>query len=175
MHKKRFLTFFILAIISALLVAACASAAQPGEGEPHEEGEEEHAHVDPPAEYADLTNPFAEDHEAAEAGASIFEVNCSSCHGPEGLSIFEVNCSSCHGPEGLGDGPAAEGLDPKPASLADPHMMEDLSDGYLFWRVSEGGAFEPFNSAMPPWKGVLSETERWQVVTFLRELSEEEH
>jgi len=159
MHKKRFLTFFILAIISALLVAACASAAQPGEGEPHEEGEEEHAHVDPPAEYADLTNPFAEDHEAAEAGASI----------------FEVNCSSCHGPEGLGDGPAAEGLDPKPASLADPHMMEDLSDGYLFWRVSEGGAFEPFNSAMPPWKGVLSETERWQVVTFLRELSEEEH
>jgi mono/diheme cytochrome c family protein len=54
-------------------------------------------------------------------------------------------------------------------------MMAELSDGYLFWRASEGGTFEPFNSAMPPWKDVLSENERWQVITFLRSLSVDEH
>ena len=111
----------------------------------------DHAHVDPPHEYEDLANPFGnDDHEAIEAGGVI----------------YETSCATCHGPEGQGDGPAAEGLDPKPASLADAHMMEELGDGYLFWRVSEGGAFDPFNSAMPAWKEALSETERWQVVSF---------
>jgi mono/diheme cytochrome c family protein len=64
-------------------------------------------------------------------------------------------------------------LDPKPASLADTQMMADLSEGYLFWRVSEGGTFEPFNSVMPTWKGILSEDERWQVISFIRTLGEE--
>lgn len=114
----------------------------------------------PPHEFEDLSNPIGnDDHEAVEAGEAI----------------YEANCAACHGPGGNGDGPASMGLDPKPAGLADPHMMEELSDGYLFWRVSEGGAFEPFNSAMPPWKDLLAEGDRWQVITFLRSLSEDDH
>jgi len=115
--------------------------------------------MDTPTEYADLTNPYVGDHEAAEAGAEI----------------YEINCATCHGVEGQGDGPAAAGLDPQPANLADAHMMEDMSDGALFWRVSEGGAFDPFNSAMPAWKNALSEDEIWQLVAYIREFAEDDH
>ena len=61
------------------------------------------------------------------------------------------------GAEGAGDGVAAVGLDPKPANLGDSEMMSTLTDGYLFWRVSKGGAMEPFNSAMPAWDPGLTE------------------
>ncbi|MGB3713137.1 MAG: hypothetical protein WA996_01790, partial [Candidatus Promineifilaceae bacterium] len=64
------------------------------------------------------------------------------------------------------------GLDPKPANLSDSEMMHDLSDGYLFWRVSKGGYLEPFNSHMPPWESWLTEEQRWQVISYVRTLSE---
>lgn len=165
MNNKRWFILMAFSIVTLTLLSACSSAASEqtvdSAGEEHldedEHGEEEH--MDTPAEYADLTNPYAGDHEAGEAGAVL----------------YEVNCATCHGEEGGGDGPAAEALDPKPASLADAHMMEDMSDGALFWRISEGGTMEPFNSAMPPWKSSLSEDEIWQVITFLREFSEDDH
>lgn len=116
-----------------------------------------HVHADLPEEYAGLTNPLAGDQEAIAAGKEI----------------YQQNCASCHGEEGTGHGPAAAALDPQPASLADQAMMQDLSDAYLFWRVSEGGAMEPFNSAMPAWKDTLTEMERWQVVSYIRTFSEE--
>lgn len=115
-----------------------------------------HAHIDPPAEYAQLTNPVAGDAAAIAAGQTI----------------FNTNCMTCHGAQGRGDGPTAVGLNPKPANLADRQMMGMLSDGYLFWRVSEGGAMAPFNSAMPSWKAALSEEQRWQVISYLRSLGQ---
>ncbi len=165
MNIKRWFIPIALLMITITLLSACSSTASEQAADPvgseHLE-EDEHAegdHMDTPAEYVDLTNPYAADHEAAEAGALL----------------YEANCATCHGVEGGGDGPAAAGLDPQPASLADAHMMEDMSDGALFWRVSEGGAFDPFNSAMPAWKGALSEDEIWQVISFLREFSEDDH
>lgn len=172
---KNHLIIVTVLVSGILILVACSGAAPPtavdsesivvtdehieedtNGGDEHAE-EESHAHIDPPAEYSNLTNPFTEDIKAIEAGSVI----------------YSVNCASCHGSEGKGDGPAAEALDPKPASLADTQMMADLSEGYLFWRVSEGGTFEPFNSVMPTWKGILSEDERWQVISFIRTLGEE--
>ena len=68
----------------------------------------------------------------------------------------------------MGDGPAANSLNPKPKPLATE--MKSLQDDYLFWRISEGGAFAPFASAMPAWKSILSADEIWQVIAFLRTL-----
>jgi mono/diheme cytochrome c family protein len=117
------------------------------------EGHEDKA----PEEYEGLVNPFAGDPDAIDAGEQI----------------YRTNCESCHGPGGEGDGPAAASLNPGPANLADPEMMQEMTDGFLFWRVSEGGAMAPFNSAMPAWQEVLSEESRWQVISFLRSLSRE--
>lgn len=133
------------------------------EDEEHDEGMDEHVdegedagheHLEVPSAYATLTNPFAGDQDAITAGADL----------------FATTCASCHGETGLGDGPAAIGLDPQPASLADAEMMADMSDGYIFWRIAEGGTMEPFNSAMPPWESALSEEQIWQLVSFLRTL-----
>ena len=46
-----------------------------------------------------------------------------------------------------------------------------LADDYLYWRISEGGAFEPFISLMPAWGTLLSEQEMWQLVSYLRTLT----
>ncbi len=114
-----------------------------------------HPHVEVPDEYAHMENPGVGDEAIAAAGQAL----------------FEANCASCHGPAGAGDGPAAPALDPPPANLADAAMMSSLSDAYLFWRISEGGAMEPFNSAMPPWK-FLTEEQRWQLVNYIRTFTE---
>lgn len=121
----------------------------------HDEGDD-HAHADVPHEFEDLENPFAGDAASVAAGEEL----------------FGLYCASCHGETGMGDGPAAAGLDPQPASLADASMMSDVSDAYIYWRVTEGGAMEPFNSAMPPWGEILSEDQRWQLVSFVRSLAE---
>lgn len=123
----------------------------------HQEGEDDHAHAEVPHEFEDLVNPLGEDTEAIAAGESL----------------YAVNCAACHGETGMGDGAAAAGLDPKPASLADEHMMSELTDGYLYWRISTGGAMEPFNSAMPAWGETLTEDQVWQLVSFVRSISGE--
>jgi mono/diheme cytochrome c family protein len=101
-----------------------------------------------PAEYAGKTNPLG-----ADAAA-------------EGKKLFQTNCQMCHGPQGHGDGPAGGSLDPRPKNLA--VLQESAADDYLFWRISEGKS----GTAMVAWKGVLSEEQIWQVVSFLRTLKE---
>ena len=132
----------------------------------HEEGEADqmdHMHAEPPEEFASLKNPFSDDSGAIVNSDAI----------AEGQKIYETLCARCHGEKGLGDGRDGKlfDMDPKPANLADRDMMSDLSDGYLFWRVSKGGEFEPFNSVMPAWEG-LPEDSRWKVISYVRTLSE---
>jgi len=108
-----------------------------------------------PAAFRDLVNPLAGDPQAVAAGGEA----------------FAALCSQCHGPGGAGDGPAGVGIDPGPGNLTDAERMTGLSDGYLFWRISEGGAFEPFNSLMPAWGTLLSEREIWELASYIRTLA----
>ncbi|GAB4533764.1 MAG: hypothetical protein Kow0063_16140 [Anaerolineae bacterium] len=91
-----------------------------------------------------------------------------------GRVLYQRHCATCHGEAGRGDGPAGHTLRLKPANLADPGGVIQKPLDYWFWRVSEGGAAEPFHSqgsVMPPWKYHLSETERWQVIAYVRSLT----
>ena len=81
-----------------------------------------------------------------------------------GEQIFHDNCVLCHGEKGAGDGPLANTLNPKPAHFTDAKMMSAETDGSLFWKISEG------RGPMPPWKQVLTDMQRWQVVDYLRKL-----
>lgn len=109
-----------------------------------------HAQVDPA--YAGLENPVPADEASLEQGAEL----------------YALYCVVCHGDGGMGDGPGAAGLDPPPPAIA--HTSQMLGDDFLFWRLSEGGAMAPFNSAMPAWKGVLDEKARWDVINYVRAL-----
>lgn len=99
-----------------------------------------------PSEYAGLMNPLG-----AEAAA-------------EGAEVFRTNCEMCHGPQGHGDGPAGQALDPQPRNLAE--LQTEAGDDFLFWRISEG---KP-GTSMVAWKGILSEEQIWQTVSFIRTL-----
>lgn len=80
-----------------------------------------------------------------------------------GKKIFKTRCMICHGPKGKGDGPGGKALDPKPQNLTLP-MVESQTDGELFWKVSNG------RNAMIKWGPILSESERWDVINFVRTL-----
>ena len=105
-----------------------------------------------PEAYADLTNPFSADEASLQRGGDL----------------FVTHCATCHGDGAMGDGPTAAGLDPVPAPIA--HTSQMMSNGYLFYRISEGGAIAPFNSAMPSWKDILAEEERWHVLNYVQAL-----
>ena len=86
-----------------------------------------------------------------------------------GKQIFAERCAVCHGDTGDGKGPAGMALPLKPPDLRDARMINEMTGNYWFWRVSEGGAVEPFKaagSAMPAWKDVLPVEDRWAVVVY---------
>ena len=104
-----------------------------------------------PPEFASRTSPVAADAGAVERGRAL----------------FVDNCSPCHGETADGHGPASVGLRPPPANLAGPDVVPTHSDAYLFYRLTVGKR----GSAMPAFGNSLSETERWEIVAYLRSLS----
>ena len=91
----------------------------------------------------------------------------------KGKTLYRQHCASCHGIRGKGDGPVSDGLAHKPADLTHHfHIAAGKGDDYLFWRISEGGVVAPFvamQSAMPAFKNVLSESDRWAVLTYIHQ------
>jgi mono/diheme cytochrome c family protein len=80
-----------------------------------------------------------------------------------GKKLYVDNCLGCHGPQGKGDGPTAAVLEKKPANLGARIEETGERDGELFWKISEG------HPPMPSWKVTpLSETQRWQLVNYIR-------
>ncbi|MBZ0217107.1 MAG: cytochrome c [Fimbriimonadaceae bacterium] len=112
-----------------------------------------------PAPYAAPPNPLQSN-----------EVNLAG-----GAATYQTNCKSCHGASGKGDGENGFYYNPKPSDLTlwaasgDTPIDEVISsDQYLFWVISEGGA-DLFETSMAAFKLQLSETERWQLVLFIRQ------
>lgn len=79
--------------------------------------------------------------------------------------IYTDKCANCHGETGRGDGPDARSYYPMPASLADAARMNRVTDGEIFYQISEG------RKPMPSFKKRLSEEQRWQLVLFVRSLA----
>jgi mono/diheme cytochrome c family protein len=79
-----------------------------------------------------------------------------------GEKLYVSNCLTCHGPNGKGDGPGAAALEKKPADLGARIRATGEKDGELFWKISEGRA------PMVTWKTSLSETQRWELVNYIR-------
>jgi mono/diheme cytochrome c family protein len=88
-------------------------------------------------------------------------------------NLYEDNCARCHGDRGDGDGPDANLYRPKPASLVaaigggnTPSVGGGMTDGEIFWKITEG------RRPMPAFKKQLTDEQRWELVNFLRTLSE---
>src|SRR5712691_7138878 len=86
-----------------------------------------------------------------------------------GKTIHLERCAVCHGEGGDGKGPAFAGLAVKPPDLRNIAMVNEMRGNYWYWRVSEGGAVDPFvskGSVMPAWKEVLPVEDRWAVIAY---------
>lgn len=81
-----------------------------------------------------------------------------------GKDIWAQQCKSCHGVKGLGDGAKAEKIDISCGNFSSKET-QDLSDGSLYYKITEG------RKPMPSFKEKLSDTERWQVVAYIRTLA----
>ncbi|GAA3901934.1 hypothetical protein GCM10022276_20840 [Sphingomonas limnosediminicola] len=84
-----------------------------------------------------------------------------------GAQVYAQNCAACHGPKGYGDGPAGQQLSPRPADLAWLAHSHMVGDQYIDWTISEGG--KPVGSAMPAFKGILSQRDIWAVTSYVRQ------
>ena len=103
---------------------------------------------DPASEAPALTNPVEADSESLARGEAL----------------YADKCAKCHGADGNGTGPSTHGIDADPRKLWVWGAAGDAADGYLFSIISDG------RTDMPPWGLVLSETERWDLVNYVKSL-----
>jgi len=85
------------------------------------------------------------------------------------MVLYGESCAVCHGIAGYGDGPAAADLKPKPADLSARHAASHTA-GDLYWWLSH----RIKTTAMPGFKESFNEHERWDLINFLRALSNAE-
>lgn len=83
-----------------------------------------------------------------------------------GQARFQENCASCHGETGLGDGPEAVNFSGGIASFSNQLLMSELSKVDLY----EGMA-HPDLADIPDVTSNLSESERWAITDYLRNLT----
>ncbi len=79
-----------------------------------------------------------------------------------GAEVYQANCASCHGTLGRGDGPAATGLDPLPANLADANALRDVTPLDYFHKITIGVT----GTAMPGYESRLSFEDRWAAAAY---------
>jgi mono/diheme cytochrome c family protein len=87
-------------------------------------------------------NPLAEKPEAAAGGKKLFLRNCTECHGTDGQGLVKKHAADLQLP-----------------------VVQQESDGELFWKITNGNA----DRGMPSFSR-LPELQRWQLVLFLRTL-----
>ena len=116
----------------------------------------------------DLANPTA----ATDANLAL------------GAELYRTNCAFCHGTTGRGDGPVNEYLQSY-FSIPAPDLMGQggfatmsasptlgKSDGEIFLLISQGG-FTSTDLGMPEFRLLLTPTERWLLVNYIRQLGDQ--
>ncbi len=146
--RKTLWVVVVVLVLSALIMTACSSGGGSGSGSSSAGSGLKRNQT--PADYASMKNPFEGNQDAVTAGKTV----------------FDSNCQTCHGADAKGDGPAGASLNPKPANLQ--LTVKETDAAYMHWVITEGGAAAGLSSAMPSFKGVLSDDDIWRVVTYLR-------
>ena len=84
-----------------------------------------------------------------------------------GKVVYKEYCSQCHGATGKGDGPAASGLDPKPAIHANI-PFEKVPIDYLYNVINHGGAAMGKSPNMPYWNLTIGQQGVADVMAYLK-------
>ena len=76
--------------------------------------------------------------------------------------VYNEYCANCHGDTGKGDGSDAMMYDPAPSNLTERQHMTHLTDGEIFYQITQG------RKPMPSFRKKLTEDQRWQLVILVR-------
>ncbi len=85
-----------------------------------------------------------------------------------GQTIYDRDCATCHGPTGKGDGEQATYVTPTPQDFT-TGMLEKRSDAFLTAVISKGGLANGLAESMPAFPK-LSKSDLQGVVAYLRQL-----
>lgn len=108
---------------------------------------EGHRHA--PASAKKLKNPLTATEENIEAGRTLFNRNCASCHGEDGSAKTDV----------------AGAMKVKPADLTG-HAMHGITDGEIYWVIANGIK----SSGMPAFSAKTRPNEQWQMALYVKHL-----
>ena len=75
-----------------------------------------------------------------------------------GRKLFIRNCAECHGRDGAG-------MEKKHSADLQLSLVQQQSDGTLFWKITNGNA----KRSMPSFSKI-PELQRWQIVLYIRTL-----
>jgi mono/diheme cytochrome c family protein len=94
-------------------------------------------------------------------------IEASSTNLMIGAHVYRKQCAACHGLYGI-SASFAKGMFPKAPQLWEPHGngvvgVSDDPPGETYWKVANGIRL----SGMPGFKGILNDTEMWQVSQLL--------
>jgi len=81
-----------------------------------------------------------------------------------GAANFDAMCSGCHEPPGANPSVAAQGMYPRPPSLAE--AGEHMSASEIYWILKHGIKA----SGMPAWGGTHSDDDLWAMTAFVKQL-----
>ena len=123
-----------------ILLLVCVSAAV--------QAHDAHGRSTAPPEARLLKSPLARSDEQAAAGQPLYQGFCAGCHGADGKGRTAV----------------AAKLLFRPTNLTE-YLMESMADGEIYWVMSYG-----IPPSMPVFGAQLSETQRWQIVQYVRTL-----
>lgn len=79
-----------------------------------------------------------------------------------GKAVFEKFCAGCHGKSGGGLGPSSH-----MPNFSDKRYQESHAGKDLFDKITRGVV----ESGMPSWEKILSQEDRWNVVSYIKTLA----
>lgn len=84
----------------------------------------------------------------------------------QGKTLYQRHCLTCHGEKGDGNGPDVQFLTVPPANF---HSLQSRSktDWELLMIITYGVIFSPMHG----WADRLTEQERWDVLSYIRQLA----
>lgn len=84
-----------------------------------------------------------------------------------GKTLYKEYCAQCHGFTGKGDGPAASGLEPKPAIHANM-PFDKLPMEYLYTVINHGGPASGKSPNMPYWGLTIGQQGVADVIAYMK-------
>jgi mono/diheme cytochrome c family protein len=105
---------------------------------------------------AKIKNPVAATPESIAAGQKTFQTLCAGCHGKDAKGGIIISVIEDRGGT-------------QPPDLTDDKWDHGSSDGEIFTVVKKG---VPPDFFMAPWDGRVSDTEIWNMVNYIKSLSQ---